>query len=350
MARNLKSVVAVAIVALVLVALAGCRSQPTATVIPDPTATSAPVAPTPTAAPIEATPTASPDPTPTPSPEPTVTATPEPTPAATPEPTFAATPEPTPTPAPVAAPDAPLAFDPSVVRGVLSNGLSYYIRHNEEPRDRAHIALVVKTGSIHEEEDQRGLAHFVEHMAFNGTERFAKQEIVDYLESIGSSFGNHLNARTGFDDTLYFLEIPTDDPEITEAAFQILSDWAYAVSFDPEEVELERDVVLEEWRQSQGFYSRIEENLLALLFGSSLYAQRSPIGLPEVIEDGVSGFLHDEQDLDAMADSGVRVLSDPELHQRIAAGGLGRVHTRFCAEEVVPQYEALYKELCVETS
>ena len=284
MARNLKSVVAVAIVALVLVALAGCRSQPTATVIPDPTATSAPVAPTPTAAPIEATPTASPDPTPTPSPEPTVTATPEPTPAATPEPTFAATPEPTPTPAPVAAPDAPLAFDPSVVRGVLSNGLSYYIRHNEEPRDRAHIALVVKTGSIHEEEDQRGLAHFVEHMAFNGTERFAKQEIVDYLESIGSSFGNHLNARTGFDDTLYFLEIPTDDPEITEAAFQILSDWAYAVSFDPEEVELERDVVLEEWRQSQGFYSRIEENLLALLFGSSLYAQRSPIGLPEVIE------------------------------------------------------------------
>ena len=284
MARNLKSVVAVAIVALVLVALAGCRSQPTATVIPDPTATSAPVAPTPTAAPIEATPTASPDPTPTPSPEPTVTATPEPTPAATPEPTFAATPEPTPTPAPVAAPDAPLAFDPSVVRGVLSNGLSYYIRHNEEPRDRAHIALVVKTGSIHEEEDQRGLAHFVEHMAFNGTERFAKQEIVDYLESIGSSFGNHLNARTGFDDTLYFLEIPTDDPEITEAAFQILSDWAYAVSFDPEEVEFERDVVLEEWRQSQGFYSRIEENLLALLFGSSLYAQRSPIGLPEVIE------------------------------------------------------------------
>ena len=276
MGRNLKSALTFAFIMLILVALAGCRSQPTATVIPDPTATSAPVAPTPTAAPLVATPTASPDPTPTPSPEPTVTATPEPTPAATPEPT--------PTPAPVAAPDAPLAFDPSVVRGVLSNGLSYYIRHNEEPRDRAHIALVVRAGSIHEEEDQRGLAHFVEHMAFNGTERFAKQEIIDYLESIGSRFGNHLNARTGFDDTLYFLEIPTDDPEITETAFQILSDWAYAVSFDPEEVELERDVVLEEWRQSQGFYSWIEENLLALLFGSSLYAQRSPIGLTEVIE------------------------------------------------------------------
>ena len=171
-----------------------------------------------------------------------------------------------------------------MVRGVLSNGLSYYIKHNEEPRDRAQIALVVKAGSVLEEEDQRGLAHLAEHMAFNGTERFAKQEIVEYLESIGSTFGADLNARTGFDDTLYFLEIPTDDPEITETAFQILSDWAYAVSFDPVEVDLERDVVLEEWRQSQGFYSRLEDNLFQLIFGSSHYADRSPIGLPEVIE------------------------------------------------------------------
>ena len=171
-----------------------------------------------------------------------------------------------------------------MVRGTLSNGLSYYIRHNEEPRDRAQIALVVKAGSVHEEEDQRGLAHFVEHMAFNGTERFAKQEIVEYLESIGSTFGADLNARTGFDDTVYWLEIPTDDPEITETAFQILSDWAYAVTFEPVEVELERDVVLEEWRLGQGFSSRLQENLLPLLFGSSRYTDRSPIGLPEVIE------------------------------------------------------------------
>ncbi len=171
-----------------------------------------------------------------------------------------------------------------MVRGTLSNGLSYYIKHNEEPRDRAQIALVVKAGSVLEEEDQRGLAHLAEHMAFNGTERFAKQEIVEYLESIGSTLGADLNARTGFDDTLYFLEIPTDDPEITETAFQILSDWAYAVSFDPVEVDLERDVVLEEWRLSQGFYSRLEDNLFQLIFGSSHYADRSPIGLPEVIE------------------------------------------------------------------
>ena len=181
--------------------------------------------------------------------------------------------------------EEPLDFDPLVVRGTLSNGLSYYIRHNEEPRDRAQISLAVKAGSVHEEEDQRGLAHFVEHMAFNGTERFAKQEIVNYIESIGSTFGPDLNAYTGFDETVYFLEIPTDDPEITETAFQILSDWAYAISFDPEEVELERGVVLEEWRLSQGFNSRLQDNLLSLLFGSSRYADRAPIGLTEIIEN-----------------------------------------------------------------
>ena len=184
-----------------------------------------------------------------------------------------------------------------MVRGALSNGLSYYIRHNEEPRDRAQIALVVKAGSVLEEEDQRGLAHFVEHMAFNGTERFAKQEIVDYLESVGSTFGADLNARTGFDDTLYWLEIPTDDPEITETTFQILSDWAYAVSFDPAEVDLERDVVLEEWRLSQGFYSRLEDNLFQLIFGSSRYADRSPIGLTEVIETAPVERLRDYYEL-----------------------------------------------------
>ena len=171
-----------------------------------------------------------------------------------------------------------------MARGTLSNGLSYYIRHNEEPRDRAQIALVVKVGSVREEEDQRGLAHFVEHMAFNGTERFAKQEIIEYLESIGNVFGPDVNAQTGFDHTMYWVEIPTDDPEIAENAFRILSDWAFGISFDPEEVDLERGVVLEEWRLYQGFSSRLQDNLLQLLFGDSIYANRSPIGLPEIVE------------------------------------------------------------------
>jgi len=222
---------------------------------------------------------------------PTATATPSATAtaaAATPTPTAAATP--TPTPAPEPAPevldaDGNLLFDPEVTRGTLSNGLEYYIRRNQEPRERAHLSLVVKAGSILEEEQQRGLAHFVEHMAFNGTERFEKQEIVDYLESIGSSFGAHLNAYTTYDSTVYFLEIPTDDPEILENAFRILSDWAYAISFDPEEVELERGVVLEEWRISQGFDSRWRDGIYQALFGESRYSHRSPIGLVDVIEN-----------------------------------------------------------------
>ncbi len=193
-------------------------------------------------------------------------------------------------------PEEPLAFDPLVVRGTLSNGIRYYIRHNEEPRDRAQISLVVKAGSIHEEEHQRGLAHYVEHMAFNGTERFAKQEIIEYLESIGSSLGHDVNASTGFERTSYFLEIPTDDPEITETAFQILSDWAYAVTFDPEEVELERGVILEEWRLSQGFYSRYRSTLFRLIFGTALYAQRAPIGLTEVIESANAELLREYYD------------------------------------------------------
>ena len=181
-------------------------------------------------------------------------------------------------------PDAPLPFDPTVVRGTLTNGLTYYIKRNVEPRDRAQLSLVVRAGSILEAEMQRGLAHFVEHMAFNGTERFAKQEIVDYIESIGSSFGADLNAGTSYDYTVYWLEFPTDDPEILETAFQILSDWAFAISFEPEEVELERGVVLEEWRLYQGFGSRFQTNLYPLLFGDSLYAERSPIGLTEILE------------------------------------------------------------------
>ena len=180
--------------------------------------------------------------------------------------------------------DAPLPFDPSVVRGTLSNGLTYYIKRNVEPRDRAQLSLVVKAGSVLEEEAQRGLAHLVEHMAFNGTERFAKQEIVDYIESIGSSFGADLNAGTSYDYTVYWLEFPTDDPEILETAFQILSDWAFAISFEAEEVELERGVVLEEWRLYQGFGSRFQTNLYPLLFGDSRYAERDPIGLTEILE------------------------------------------------------------------
>jgi len=282
MSASLKSVAGVFLVTLTLIALVGCTSELSPTATPELAATASPA-------------TASSAATPTP------TATSGPTAALTegkggkfaPEPTATPAagkgdkpaPEPTATPAPAATDlDTPLLLDPAVVRGTLSNGLTYYIRANQEPRERAQLSLVVRAGSVLEEEAQRGLAHFVEHMAFNGTERFEKQEIIDYLESIGSSFGPDLNAGTGFDTTTYWLEIPTNDPEIVETAFQILSDWAYAITFAPEEVELERGVVLEEWRLFQGFSSRFQTNLLPLLFGASRYAERRPIGLPEVIE------------------------------------------------------------------
>lgn len=258
----------------------------TATAVPEPTATQVPPTSTPTATPVPptSTPTAIPQPTATPVP-PTNTPTAVPEPTATPVPPTA-TPEPTATeqPEPELEPETGLPFDPAVVRGTLSNGMDYYIRANSEPINRGHLSLVVKAGSILEEENERGLAHFVEHMAFNGTARFEKQQIVDYLESIGSTFGADLNAYTSFDETVYFLEIPTDDPEILETSFEILSDWAYAVSFDAEEVELERGVILEEWRLSRGFGARFRDNWFTPIFGESSYAVRSPIGLPEVVE------------------------------------------------------------------
>ena len=286
MRTKLTSALAVIFITIMFVALVACSSQLTPTTPPEQTATTETAAPISTPSPDPTATTAPVEPTPTTTPEPTATPVPVvPTPTPTPEPTATPTPMPTEPVEPETEVEEPLDFDPLVVRGTLSNGLSYYIRHNEEPRDRAQIALAVKAGSVHEEENQRGLAHLVEHMAFNGTEHFAKQEIIEYIESIGSTFGPDLNAYTGFDETLYFLEIPTGDPEITENAFQILSDWAYAISFDPEEVELERGVVLEEWRLSQGFNSRLQDNLLSLLFGSSRYADRAPIGLTDIIEN-----------------------------------------------------------------
>ena len=183
-----------------------------------------------------------------------------------------------------AAPSDPLPVDPAVTVGTLPNGLRYYIRENREPRERAELRLVVKAGSVLEDDDQQGLAHFVEHMAFNGTEHFEKQELVDYLEGIGMRFGPDLNAYTSFDETVYMLTVPTDSAELVRTAFQILEDWAHYQSFDPEEIDKERGVVLEEWRLGQGAMARMQKEQLPILFKDSRYAERLPIGKPEILE------------------------------------------------------------------
>jgi zinc protease len=181
------------------------------------------------------------------------------------------------------APLPELPVDPQVTMGTLPNGLRYYIRENRRPEQRAELRLVVNAGSILEDEDQLGLAHFVEHMAFNGTRNFEKQELVSWLESIGMRFGADVNAYTSFDETVYMLQVPTDSLQPIEKALQILEDWAHGVSFDPEEVEKERGVVIEEWRLGQGAGERLRQQYFPTLFRGSRYAERLPIGTPDVL-------------------------------------------------------------------
>lgn len=176
----------------------------------------------------------------------------------------------------------PLAQE--VISGKFSNGLTYYIRVNHKPERRAELRLVINAGSILEEDNQQGLAHFCEHMAFNGTQHFKKQELVNYLESIGMRFGPDLNAYTGFDETVYMLQIPTDTVKIMEQAFQILEDWAFEVSYEADEIDKERGVVIEEWRLGRGASMRMMAKQLPILLKNSQYAQRLPIGKKEILE------------------------------------------------------------------
>jgi len=179
----------------------------------------------------------------------------------------------------------PIPIDAQVRVGQLENGLRFYIRENDEPENRAELRLVVNAGSILENEDQQGLAHFLEHMAFNGTAHFEKQELVEYMESIGMRMGMGLNASTSFDETIYILRVPTDSLEILETAFLILEDWAHGLSFDPEEIDRERGVIVEEWRLGQGAGARMIDAQYPILFKDSRYAQRLPIGQMEVVEN-----------------------------------------------------------------
>ena len=178
----------------------------------------------------------------------------------------------------------PLPVDSKVRIGTLPNGIRYYIRQNAKPEKRAELRLVVNAGSVLEDDDQLGLAHFLEHTAFNGTTNFKKNELINYLESIGVRFGADLNAYTGFDETVYILPVPTDSAHIVDKAFQILEDWAHGQIFDPTEITNERGIVVEEWRGRKGANDRMLQQWLPIALKGSRYATRLPIGTKESIE------------------------------------------------------------------
>ncbi|MFD2727230.1 M16 family metallopeptidase [Hyunsoonleella rubra] len=205
--------------------------------------------------------------------------------------------------------------------GKLSNGLTYYIRNNKKPEDKLELRLVVNAGSILENDDQQGLAHFMEHMNFNGTKNFERNDLVDYLQSIGVTFGADLNAYTGFDETVYILPIPSDDSEKLDKGFQILEDWAHNATLDHEEIDKERGVVLEEYRLGQGADKRMLQNYLPKVLYGSKYASRLPIGKKDVLEnfdyDVLKRFYKDWYRPDLMAVIAVGDIDVATLEEKI---------------------------------
>lgn len=191
-----------------------------------------------------------------------------------------------------------IPLDPLVTKGTLDNGLTYILRANTKPEKRAEVWLVVNAGSILEDPDQLGLAHFVEHMAFNGTRRFPRHKLVEYLESIGMRMGPDLNATTGFDETIYMLRVPTDRDDVIDQTLEIVADWiGGGVSFEPAEVDKERGVIVEEWRLGRGVEARVLEKQYPALLHDSRYRARLPIGTKEVLEsfrqDALTRFYRD---------------------------------------------------------
>lgn len=182
-----------------------------------------------------------------------------------------------------------LPMDGTVLRGKLPNGFTYYIRHNEEPQDRVVMYLATKVGSILETDEELGLAHFLEHMQFNGTKNFPKNELVDYLQRAGVRFGSDLNAYTSFDETVYQLPIPSDDPELLESGLQVMRDWAQDALLDGGEIDKERGVVLNELLGGRGAQQRMRDQYFPIILNDSRYAKRLPIGTRELIE----GFDHE---------------------------------------------------------
>lgn len=193
--------------------------------------------------------------------------------------------------------DQIIPFDTSVTTGYLSNGLKYYIKPNSKPENKVELRLALNAGSILEDDDQQGLAHFMEHMNFNGTEHYPKNALVDFLQTIGVEFGADLNAYTGFDETVFILPIPTENRENIAKGFEVLSDWAQKALITDQDVNEERKVVLEESRLGKGAQDRMMQKYLPKMLAGSRYASRLPIGKDEILKtfppDAIRRFYKD---------------------------------------------------------
>jgi zinc protease len=186
-----------------------------------------------------------------------------------------------------------IPLDKAVTTGTLPNGLRYYVRRNGRPEKRVMLQLAVKAGSVDETDKQLGLAHFLEHMGFNGTTHFKPGELIATFESTGARLGPHVNAQTGFDDTIYMFQLPTDKEGIVEKGMQALADFAGGMTLDPKEIDKERGVVIEEWRGGLGAGSRLRDQQIPVLFANSKYAERLPIGKPEILKSFPPSELRD---------------------------------------------------------
>ena len=221
-----------------------------------------------------------------------------------------------------------LPVSPLVKTGKLANGLTYYIHKNPRPENKLELRLVVKAGSILEDDDQQGLAHFTEHMAFNGSTNFKRNELVSYLQSIGVKFGADLNAYTTFDETVYILPIPTDNPKVVDQGFQVLEDWAHGLSMNDADIDSERGIVLEELRIGKGVEDRVNKVLLPKVLNGSRYAERLPIGKEQIIRnfnyDAIKRFYRDWYRPDLMAVVAVGDI-DPDQAQKLIERHFGRL-------------------------
>ncbi|MDQ1266730.1 MAG: zinc protease, partial [Bacteroidota bacterium] len=217
--------------------------------------------------------------------------------------------------------DERVPLDPAITYGKLDNGLTYYIKVNHKPEKRMELRLAVKAGAICEDDDQNGLAHFCEHMAFNGTKNFPKMDLINFLESVGVRFGADLNAYTAWDQTVYMLELPTDKPELIDKGFLVMEDWGHNVAYTTEDIEKERGVIMEEWRLGKGAEDRCDRKHYPIVFYNSKYAKRDIIGDTAIISrcnpDALRRFYKDWYRPDLMAIIAVGDFDKDEVLKKI---------------------------------